>query len=184
MHGQITGVFKNQIDWLPLNTGSVRPTQGRTCAVLQVNGGSQSFNGVNELRKLAHDAAKKAGFCSGSECTEAELAAWAKAEGRHLPAPLGALGRLLASHSEAAEAAEARSAPETVTEATVTEAPRAPAGGAPPAAPTTGNGASATGYVGSSEAPRLATATASHGGGGGGGGGDTTKQPQPNTTTQ
>lgn len=53
MHGTITGCFKNQIDWLPLNTGSVRPTQGRTCAVLQVNGGSQSFNVVNELRKLA-----------------------------------------------------------------------------------------------------------------------------------
>jgi len=53
MHGTITGVFKNQIDWIPLNTGSVRPTQGRTCAVLQVNGGSQSFNVVNELRRLA-----------------------------------------------------------------------------------------------------------------------------------
>eukprot|EP00930_Biecheleria_cincta_P097580 TRINITY_DN89287_c0_g1_i1.p1 TRINITY_DN89287_c0_g1~~TRINITY_DN89287_c0_g1_i1.p1 ORF type:complete len:393 (-),score=49.66 TRINITY_DN89287_c0_g1_i1:14-1192(-) len=53
MHGCITGTFKNQIDWLPLNTGSVRPTQGRTCAVLQVNGGSQSFNVVNELRRLA-----------------------------------------------------------------------------------------------------------------------------------
>lgn len=53
MHGCITGAFKNQIDWLPLNSGSVRPTQGRTCAVLQVNGGSQSFNAVNELRRLA-----------------------------------------------------------------------------------------------------------------------------------
>jgi len=53
MHGAVTGVFKNQIDWLPLNTGSVRPTQGRTCVVLQVNGGSQSFNVVNELRRLA-----------------------------------------------------------------------------------------------------------------------------------
>eukprot|EP00241_Pyramimonas_parkeae_P004892 CAMPEP_0114225332 /NCGR_PEP_ID=MMETSP0058-20121206/605_1 /TAXON_ID=36894 /ORGANISM="Pyramimonas parkeae, CCMP726" /LENGTH=360 /DNA_ID=CAMNT_0001335909 /DNA_START=168 /DNA_END=1250 /DNA_ORIENTATION=- len=53
MHGTITGVFKNQIDWIPLNTGSVRPTQGRTAVVLQVNGGSQSFNAVNELRKLA-----------------------------------------------------------------------------------------------------------------------------------
>ena len=53
MHGTITGVFKNQIDWIPLTSGSVRPSQGRTCAVLQVNGGSQSFNAVNELRKLA-----------------------------------------------------------------------------------------------------------------------------------
>lgn len=53
MHGCVTGAFKNQIDWLPLNTGSVRPTQGRTCVVFQVNGGSQSFNVVNELRRLA-----------------------------------------------------------------------------------------------------------------------------------
>lgn len=53
MHGTITGTFKNQIDWIPLNTGSVRPTQGRTCLVAQVNGGSQSFNAVNALRLLA-----------------------------------------------------------------------------------------------------------------------------------
>lgn len=53
MHGTITGTFKNQIDWIPLNTGSVRPTQGKTCAVAQVNGGSQSFNAVNALRLLA-----------------------------------------------------------------------------------------------------------------------------------
>ena len=53
MHGQITGVFKNQIDWIPLNTGSIRPTQGKTCCVAQVNGGSQSFNAVNALRILA-----------------------------------------------------------------------------------------------------------------------------------
>ena len=45
--------FSRCADWLPLNSGSVRPTQGRTCAVLQVNGGSQSFNAVNELRRLA-----------------------------------------------------------------------------------------------------------------------------------
>jgi len=53
MHGTITGTFKNQIDWIPLNTGSVRPTQGKTCLVAQVNGGSQSFNAVNALRLLA-----------------------------------------------------------------------------------------------------------------------------------
>jgi arsenic resistance protein ArsH len=53
MHGTITGTFKNQIDWIPLNTGSVRPTQGKTCCVAQVNGGSQSFNAVNALRLLA-----------------------------------------------------------------------------------------------------------------------------------
>jgi arsenic resistance protein ArsH len=52
MHGTITGVFKNQIDWIPLSVGAVRPTQGRTLAVMQVNGGSQSFNVVNTLRVL------------------------------------------------------------------------------------------------------------------------------------
>ncbi|WP_229720739.1 arsenical resistance protein ArsH [Dyella nitratireducens] len=51
-HGAVTGVFKNQIDWLPLEEGSVRPTQGRTLAVMQVCGGSQSFNVVNTLRVL------------------------------------------------------------------------------------------------------------------------------------
>ncbi len=52
MHGAITGVFKNQIDWIPLSIGAVRPTQGRTLAVMQVCGGSQSFNAVNTLRLL------------------------------------------------------------------------------------------------------------------------------------
>lgn len=51
-HGSITAVFKNQIDWLPLEEGGVRPTQGRTLAVMQVCGGSQSFNVVNALRVL------------------------------------------------------------------------------------------------------------------------------------
>lgn len=51
-HGAVTGVFKSQIDWLPLEMGSVRPTQGRTLAVMQVCGGSQSFNAVNGLRVL------------------------------------------------------------------------------------------------------------------------------------
>ncbi|MCB9764788.1 MAG: arsenical resistance protein ArsH [Alphaproteobacteria bacterium] len=52
MHGTLTGVFKNQLDWLPLSLGAVRPTQGRTLAVMQVCGGSQSFNTVNTLRVL------------------------------------------------------------------------------------------------------------------------------------
>lgn len=52
MHGTITGVFKNQIDWIPLSIGAVRPTQGRTLAVMQVCGGSQSYNAVNTLRIL------------------------------------------------------------------------------------------------------------------------------------
>ncbi len=51
-HGNITAVFKNQIDWIPLSLGSVRPTQGKILAVSQVNGGSQSFNAVNNLRIL------------------------------------------------------------------------------------------------------------------------------------
>ena len=51
-HGQITGLMKAHIDHLPLSIGSVRPTQGRTLAVMQVSGGSQSFNAVNTLRLL------------------------------------------------------------------------------------------------------------------------------------
>ncbi len=51
-HGALTGVMKSQIDWLPLSEGSLRPTQGRTLAVMQVSGGSQSFNAVNALRVL------------------------------------------------------------------------------------------------------------------------------------
>ncbi|MBQ1499562.1 MAG: arsenical resistance protein ArsH [Sphingomonas sp.] len=51
-HGQITGIMKTQIDHLPLNMGGMRPTQGRTLAVMQVSGGSQSFNSVNTLRLL------------------------------------------------------------------------------------------------------------------------------------
>ncbi|TPV94596.1 MAG: arsenical resistance protein ArsH [Myxococcales bacterium FL481] len=51
-HGSVTGVFKNQIDWIPLQDGAVRPTQGKTLAVMQVSGGSQSFNVVNTLRLL------------------------------------------------------------------------------------------------------------------------------------
>jgi len=51
-HGQLSSIFKQQIDWIPLSTGSVRPTQGRTLAIAQVSGGSQSFNTVNTLRVL------------------------------------------------------------------------------------------------------------------------------------
>ena len=51
-HGAITGIMKAQIDWIPLSAGAVRPTQGKTLAVMQVNGGSQSFNVVNQLRVL------------------------------------------------------------------------------------------------------------------------------------
>ncbi len=51
-HGQLTGVMKAQVDHLPLSMGGIRPTQGRTLAVMQVSGGSQSFNAVNSLRLL------------------------------------------------------------------------------------------------------------------------------------
>ena len=51
-HGAMTGIMKAQIDWIPLSLGAVRPTQGKTLAVMQVCGGSQSFNAVNQLRIL------------------------------------------------------------------------------------------------------------------------------------
>ena len=51
-HGAMTGIMKAQIDWIPLSMGGVRPTQGKTLAVMQVCGGSQSFNTVNQLRIL------------------------------------------------------------------------------------------------------------------------------------
>jgi arsenic resistance protein ArsH len=51
-HGAMTGIMKTQIDWIPLALGAVRPTQGKTLAVMQVCGGSQSFNAVNQLRVL------------------------------------------------------------------------------------------------------------------------------------
>lgn len=51
-HGAMTGIMKSQIDWIPLSVGSVRPTQGKTLAAMQVSGGSQSFNAINQLRVL------------------------------------------------------------------------------------------------------------------------------------
>ncbi|MEP5569241.1 MAG: arsenical resistance protein ArsH [Halioglobus sp.] len=51
-HGSMTAIMKAQIDWVPLSIGAVRPTQGKTLAVMQVEGGSQSFNAVNQLRVL------------------------------------------------------------------------------------------------------------------------------------
>ncbi|KAF0813486.1 NADPH-dependent FMN reductase ArsH [Andreprevotia sp. IGB-42] len=51
-HGAMTGIMKAQIDWIPLSVGAVRPTQGKTLAVMEVSGGSQSFNAVNQLRIL------------------------------------------------------------------------------------------------------------------------------------
>lgn len=51
-HGSMTGIMKSQIDWIPLSMGGMRPTQGKTLAVMQVCGGSQSFNAVNQLRIL------------------------------------------------------------------------------------------------------------------------------------
>jgi len=51
-HGAMTGILKAQIDWIPLSIGAVRPTQGKTLAVMEVSGGSQSFNAVNQMRVL------------------------------------------------------------------------------------------------------------------------------------
>ena len=51
-HGAMTGIMKAQIDWIPLEIGALRPTQGKALAVMQVSGGSQSFNAVNQLRVL------------------------------------------------------------------------------------------------------------------------------------
>lgn len=51
-HGAMTGIMKAQIDWIPLSLGGVRPTQGKTLAVMEVSGGSQSFNAVNQMRIL------------------------------------------------------------------------------------------------------------------------------------
>lgn len=51
-HGAMTGIMKTQIDWIPLALGAIRPTQGKTLAVMQVCGGSQSFNAVNQMRVL------------------------------------------------------------------------------------------------------------------------------------
>ncbi len=51
-HGAMTGIMKAQIDWIPLSMGGMRPTQGKTLAVMQVCGGSQSFNTVNQMRIL------------------------------------------------------------------------------------------------------------------------------------
>lgn len=51
-HGAMTGIMKAQIDWIPLTMGAVRPTQGKTLAVMEVSGGSQSFNAVNQMRIL------------------------------------------------------------------------------------------------------------------------------------
>lgn len=51
-HGAMTGIMKSQIDWIPLSLGAVRPTQGKVLALMQVSGGSQSFNALNQMRVL------------------------------------------------------------------------------------------------------------------------------------
>jgi len=51
-HGAMTGIMKTQIDWIPLKTGAIRPTQGKTLALMQVCGGSQSYNAVGQMRVL------------------------------------------------------------------------------------------------------------------------------------
>ncbi len=54
IHGNMSGALKTQIDWIPLTMGAVRPTQGKVLAVMQVSGGSQSFNAINSMRVLGH----------------------------------------------------------------------------------------------------------------------------------
>ncbi|MBO6893554.1 MAG: arsenical resistance protein ArsH [Roseibium sp.] len=51
-HGSMTGILKSQIDWIPLSEGAIRPTQGKVLALMQVSGGSQSFNALNQMRVL------------------------------------------------------------------------------------------------------------------------------------
>lgn len=51
-HGSMSSIFKSQIDWIPLAGGAIRATQGKTLALMQVSGGSQSFNSVNQMRIL------------------------------------------------------------------------------------------------------------------------------------
>lgn len=51
-HGAMTAIMKAQLDWVPLSVGAVRPTQGKTLAIMQVSGGSQSFNALNQMRVL------------------------------------------------------------------------------------------------------------------------------------
>jgi arsenical resistance protein ArsH len=84
MHGAVTGVFKNQIDWLPLESAGVRPTQGRTLAVMQVSGGSQSFNAVNTLRLLGRWMRM---FTIPNQSSVAKAYEQFDAAGRMLPGP-------------------------------------------------------------------------------------------------
>ncbi|WP_255540114.1 arsenical resistance protein ArsH [Acidiphilium sp. C61] len=84
MHGAITGVMKNQIDWIPLEIGAVRPTQGRVLAVMQVSGGSQSFNAVNTLRLLGRWMRM---FTIPNQSSVAKAYEQFDADGRMLPSP-------------------------------------------------------------------------------------------------
>ena len=83
-HGSMTGIMKAQIDWLPLSLGGVRPTQGRTLAVMQVCGGSQSFNAVNQLRVLGRWMRM---FTIPNQSSIAKAFTEFDAEGRMKPSP-------------------------------------------------------------------------------------------------
>jgi len=84
-HGQITGVMKTQIDHLPLEMAGIRPTQGRTLAVMQVSGGSQSFNAVNTLRQLGRWMRM---FTIPNQSSVPKAVQEFDAAGRMLPSPL------------------------------------------------------------------------------------------------
>jgi arsenical resistance protein ArsH len=83
-HGAMTGILKAQIDWIPLSVGAVRPTQGKTLAVMQVCGGSQSFNAVNQMRVLGRWMRM---FTIPNQSSVAKAFQEFDADGRMLPSP-------------------------------------------------------------------------------------------------
>lgn len=84
-HGAMTGIMKSQIDWIPLSTGAIRPTQGKTLAVMQVSGGSQSFNAVNQMRILGRWMRM---FTIPNQSSVPKAYTQFDEEGRMLPSPL------------------------------------------------------------------------------------------------
>jgi arsenical resistance protein ArsH len=83
-HGAMTGILKAQIDWIPLSIGAVRPTQGKTLALMQVSGGSQSFNAVNQMRVLGRWMRM---FTIPNQSSVAKAFQEFDAAGRMLPSP-------------------------------------------------------------------------------------------------
>jgi arsenic resistance protein ArsH len=84
-HGAMTGVMKPQTDWFPWSEGAVRPTQGRTLAMMHVSGGSQSFNAVNQMRILGRWMRQ---ITIPNQSSILKALQESDAEGRMLPSPL------------------------------------------------------------------------------------------------